>query len=130
VKVTVPVAVGVPNIAANATGEAYTDGLAEENTVTTGVVTTLRDTDPLAKNADAVIVVVVVPKARVFTAPAFPEELLTTATDGLEEVQTTACRGWVLPSLNVPVASRDCVWPGVREKFEGDTEMDTRVGGV
>lgn len=66
-------------------------------------VATLRLEDP--PRSPAVALITGVPAVRALTRPAEPDELVTTAVEGFEEVQMTDWSIWVLPPLNVPVAT-------------------------
>src|SRR5271169_5847561 len=76
---------------------------------------TFSEAEPLT--VPAVAVSVLVPMANAFATPVLPTELLMTATEELDDVQMTDWRVWVLPSLNVPVATNCWVCPGIRKKL-------------
>src|SRR5580700_6358229 len=78
----------------------------------------------------AVAASVVVPWPITLTIPELPTALLIVATEGLDELQTTDCIVWLLPSLKAPVATSCCSCPGRRKRFEGVTAIDTKPGGV
>jgi len=74
--------------------------------------------------------IVEVPGASPFASPSAPFTLML-ATDGFDETQLTDdVMFCVLPSVKVPVAANWTVVPGAMEALEGETEIETRAGGV
>ena len=72
---------------------------------------------------------VAVPGVTASTKPGFVESLLIVATPGLEELQVTAESCWVLPPVNMPVATNCWVVPGDNEGgTAGVTLMEMRPG--
>src|SRR5262245_65472924 len=84
---------------------------------------------PLMPLAPSVAVMVVVPTAMLLARPRLPEVLLTTATDGFEELHVTeVVRSWVVPLLYVPMAVNCWLVPSAMEGLVGGASRGVRTG--
>src|SRR5947207_15862826 len=73
---------------------------------------------------------VTLPAASAYTEPELVESLVTVAIVESEELQDTDARVWLLPLLNVPVATSCCPVPIERVGLFGLIEIDTSAGGA